>query len=172
MTPLLWAIQNIKEDERIFHMVLEKTTDVNYQDSKGQTSLHYLVRKHPSNSNQMVRELYDKDMDESIKDNDGHTALDIAVELKFVAMAELEYLSCSTLSLERSLDAVYYKCTGGRRTDGGHADGDGALTQGSFGAITEVGPAAALYNEHLVRASEEADFSQGARKLSLRGCRV
>ena len=87
MIPLQWAIQRTEKNLSIFDAVLAKTSDINYQDSMGNTSLHYLVKRRPQNSNYMVQQIYKKGASD-IENNEGKSAYDTAHDLEYVQMKE------------------------------------------------------------------------------------
>jgi len=88
MIALQWAIQQTNDgDRKIFNMVLNATSVINHQDSFGNTSLHYLVRRRPSFSNAMVKRLYDLGAIDK-PNNEKKTAYDTAKDLGYVQMAE------------------------------------------------------------------------------------
>ena len=87
MIPLQWAIQRTEKDLSIFLAVLAETSDINYQDSMGNTSLHYLVKRRPQYSNIMVQQIYKKGASD-IENNEGKSAYDTAHDLEYVQMKE------------------------------------------------------------------------------------
>ena len=87
MIPLQWAIQRTEKDLSIFLAVLAETSDINYQDSMGNTSLHYLVKRRPQYSNIMVQQIYKKGASD-IENNEGKSSYDTAHDLEYVQMKE------------------------------------------------------------------------------------
>ena len=109
MIPLQWAIEKTEEDLDIFFTVLNKTVEVNYMDINGQTSLHYVVKKNPSNKRKMVEALIDNCADRSFVDKNGKTAYDIGQDLN---QENIDYLNPSPIDTDFSHDAnrcVFFK---------------------------------------------------------------
>ena len=56
-------------------------SDVNYRDSNGDTALHYIVRRHPHGiSDDVVNSLFKRGVNDSIENNEGKNASQIAKE--------------------------------------------------------------------------------------------
>ncbi|XP_058477766.1 ankyrin repeat domain-containing protein 22 [Solea solea] len=79
-------LQKQRQRVRLMEVVLSSNINVNAVDYKGNTALHYVCER---KSHRLVPLLLHRDADTSIQNNDGETALDVAVRLKFTKIVSL-----------------------------------------------------------------------------------
>ena len=72
MLPLHWAAD--RGDVEIIEFLLEKGSDVNSQDSEGQSALHYACSV---GHGPVIQLLLNRKINVDIKDSDGQTAMDL-----------------------------------------------------------------------------------------------